>query len=342
MTVGEPATHFSHSINSARPLKQPASFTMTMPGIDVDRSYWEQVVNRAPVLDGTRQEINSLDDSGSDADSDECLENLLYERPEKRAYPSNGVDLQPMHPYERNSGLSPGPPTTLLHCTDASTHLASRGSSNTNQTLDNTAFRKLSSRCGRLSFATQYQPHFYGAVSNMHLTSSNSFPSTLPATISSGDSISQGTKTNHHDLPYEDELTDLFFLWQNPVTCAIPKTQYTIAKRSFMAGTKTQLYSLALKYAILTLGSAYSRGNHPSAPRGCRSAEHFALCARAAIDAEMDSPTLATVQALLVLLAHEAGEGHDSRGMFGSNMRRDCPSILLTMSHSEQDGCIQV
>lgn len=49
-------------------------------------------------------------------------------------------------------------------------------------------------------------------------------------------------------------------------------------------------------------------------------AEFFASRAKALLDIEMDSPTVATVQALVILSAHEAAFTRDARGWLYSGM----------------------
>lgn len=62
----------------------------------------------------------------------------------------------------------------------------------------------------------------------------------------------------------------------------------------------------------MAVGAAYSLRPHPGNQDDA--AEFFCSRARILIDIEIDSPTVATVQALLLLSAHEAARGRDSRG----------------------------
>jgi hypothetical protein len=57
--------------------------------------------------------------------------------------------------------------------------------------------------------------------------------------------------------------------------------------------------------------------------------EFFGHRAKVLLEIEMDSPTLATVQALLVLAAHEATRVRDTRGEFTSSS-----SVLLPICSS--------
>ena len=62
----------------------------------------------------------------------------------------------------------------------------------------------------------------------------------------------------------------------------------------------------------LAVGAAYSSRQHPGNQDDA--AEFFGFRAKALLDIEIDSPTLATAQALLILSAHEAARARDSRG----------------------------
>lgn len=58
--------------------------------------------------------------------------------------------------------------------------------------------------------------------------------------------------------------------------------------------------------------------------------EFFSSRAKALLDIEMDSPTVATVQALVVMSASEAAFTRDARGWLYSGMWRPLPSDPLT------------
>ncbi|KAK5245343.1 hypothetical protein LTR20_006736 [Exophiala xenobiotica] len=61
----------------------------------------------------------------------------------------------------------------------------------------------------------------------------------------------------------------------------------------------------------LAIGAAYSTQTYPAAPKNAP--ESFAFRAKVLLDIEMDSPNLATVQALATLSAHEEALARDSR-----------------------------
>jgi len=62
----------------------------------------------------------------------------------------------------------------------------------------------------------------------------------------------------------------------------------------------------------LAIGATFDPDGHPDIPD--KPAEFFAFRAKALLEIEMDKPTLSTLQAVLVLSAHEGANGRDSRG----------------------------
>jgi len=65
-----------------------------------------------------------------------------------------------------------------------------------------------------------------------------------------------------------------------------------------------------IRYAI---GAAYDSRPHPLIHHADLP-EYFANRAKAYLDIEMDRPSLATLQGIAILSAHEGGQARDSRG----------------------------
>jgi hypothetical protein len=74
-----------------------------------------------------------------------------------------------------------------------------------------------------------------------------------------------------------------------------------------------------IRFAI---GAAYASTPHPLIHTDVP--EFFASRAKVYLDIEMDSPTLATLQGLIILSAHEAGQARDSRGRAPSHRYVSC------------------
>jgi hypothetical protein len=177
---------------------------------------------------------------------------------------------------------------------------------------------RLSSRLGRVQLAEDRQLHYYGAASNLHMIRNGMLPWLQPSIrtvrIHGEPAIIQAGLQWLEDSLYEAHLTKLFFAWHNPFMNVVSKTVFTQEKQCYDLGQNTPLYSPTLANAILAIGASYATRRHPSIPKEYCPSEFFAFRARTFLDIEMDSPTFATVQALLILSAHEAAEARDSRG----------------------------
>lgn len=70
-----------------------------------------------------------------------------------------------------------------------------------------------------------------------------------------------------------------------------------------------------------SLGAAFETRYHPSFVTFPKSlVEHFGDRAKALLEIELDSPSVATVQVLVILSSHEVGNGQDTRGWLYSGM----------------------
>lgn len=80
------------------------------------------------------------------------------------------------------------------------------------------------------------------------------------------------------------------------------------------------IYINAIRCAI---GSAFEARYHPTFITFPKSlAEFFADRAKALLEIELDSPCVATVQALVILSCHEGSSNRDARGWLYSGMSR--------------------
>ncbi|CAI6095281.1 unnamed protein product [Clonostachys chloroleuca] len=113
----------------------------------------------------------------------------------------------------------------------------------------------------------------------------------------------------------EEHLTNLYFAWQDPSLHVVSRPMYESARARKCNGEETPYYSESLRNAICALGAAFETRHHASIVTFPRSlAEFFAERAKSLLDAELDCPSVATVQALVVLSSHEIGSNKDSRG----------------------------
>ncbi|KAF9875237.1 hypothetical protein CkaCkLH20_07057 [Colletotrichum karsti] len=119
----------------------------------------------------------------------------------------------------------------------------------------------------------------------------------------------------------EEHLVKLYFTWQDPASHVVQRNMYESAKLRWQEGTDTPYYSEALRNAICALGAAFEARHHPTFVTFPKSlADFFADRAKALVDIELDSPSIATVQAMVILSGHDIGCKRDARGWLYSGM----------------------
>lgn len=94
--------------------------------------------------------------------------------------------------------------------------------------------------------------------------------------------------------------------------------------------------STAYEADRLATGAYYSKRDHASIEE--RPSDFFAARTRIFLEIEMDSPTLATTQAAMILSAHEAANGRDSRAWIYSGMAVQMATDLGLHLNIELDG----
>lgn len=100
-------------------------------------------------------------------------------------------------------------------------------------------------------------------------------------------------------------------------------------------------HSQRLTLGRYTIGTAYTDRSHPAVKDATD--EFFAFRSKAYLDIEIDSPTIATAQALLILSSHEAAHARESRGWIYSGMAVQIMTDLglhlnLEKDHSQLDA----
>lgn len=191
----------------------------------------------------------------------------------------------------------------------------SRSRSQDDDTLGDVT-KQLTSRLGRLQIAEDGRPRYYGAMSNMHLLHSGPGSLTQPNirhVLTHGENaIAAAGLVWDVDPAYEVHLINLFFAWHNNLQFPVDKDIFLRERDRFRQGQVTDLYTPSLENAILCIGSAYTDRSHPNIQGSVD--EFFALRAKAYIDIEMDSPSIATAQTMLIMSSHEAAHTRESRG----------------------------
>ncbi|KAK1533504.1 hypothetical protein CPAR01_10212 [Colletotrichum paranaense] len=191
------------------------------------------------------------------------------------------------------------------------------GSGTTEEDLVN----QLSDRLGSLQIGPNGHISYFGPTSNFSLMELPVGADTLAVdrTVRNDgqehlDNMGYG-KQVPQDL--EDHLINLYFTWQDPFQHVVDRTLYDEAKHSWHEREEdTPYYSEALRNAMCSLGATFETRYHPSFITFPKSLpDFFAARAKTLLEIELDSPSVSTVQAMIVLSSHEIGANRDSRAM---------------------------
>ncbi|KAJ5964198.1 transcriptional regulator family: Fungal Specific TF [Penicillium vulpinum] len=178
---------------------------------------------------------------------------------------------------------------------------------------------EISDRMGTLRFDPGGRARFYGPTSTFNLADA-------PVSISTQ---TYRTVDYHIDadcdrqvpLSLEEHLLNLYFTWQDPSFHVVDREMFEKGKTGWDGKEETPFYSEALCYAMCSLGAVFETRYHPSFVTFPKSlGEFFGDRAKEILEIELDSPSVATVQALVILSSHEIGIGSDTRGWLYSGM----------------------
>ncbi|KAL1969997.1 hypothetical protein VTN77DRAFT_6402 [Rasamsonia byssochlamydoides] len=187
---------------------------------------------------------------------------------------------------------------------------------------------QLSSRIGTLKIAGDGHLRYYGPTSNLNLID------VLPATEHRPGPDTRSVRHDGQELlnylrigqpvdpALEDHLIELYFTWQNPSSYVVDREMYMAARSKWRENLDdTPFYSEVLTNAMCALGAAFEARYHPTFITFPKSlSEFFADRAKTLLEIELDSPCVATVQALVILSSHEAASNRDARGWLYSGM----------------------
>ncbi|EAS35971.2 fungal specific transcription factor [Coccidioides immitis RS] len=186
---------------------------------------------------------------------------------------------------------------------------------------------QLSKRLGSLRVAEDGQLRYYGATSNMHLLNEAPGPQADSAPFCGYDADTCLAQAGvGHTVPreLEDHLIGLYFAWENPFIHVVDEDVFlntrarTLSQSTTDPKSQSPYYNQVLVNAMCSIGSAFTDRIILELPSPL--AEFFGRRARVLLDADMDSPSVATVQALVIMSAHEAAVMRDARGWLYSGM----------------------
>ncbi|KAJ5435085.1 hypothetical protein N7491_005680 [Penicillium cf. griseofulvum] len=192
---------------------------------------------------------------------------------------------------------------------------------------ENDVIEQLSHRIGTLKIAGDGHLRFYGATSNLNLvdvsaTQQRQRPDARTVRHDGQDILNHLRVGQPVDQALEDHLVELYFTWQNPSTYIVDKEMFMMARTKWRDELDdTPFYSEVLTNAMCAIGSAFEARYHPTFITFPKSlSEFFADRAKALLEIELDSPCVATVQALVIMSCHEGASNRDARGWLYSGM----------------------
>ncbi|EKG19267.1 Transcription factor fungi [Macrophomina phaseolina MS6] len=184
--------------------------------------------------------------------------------------------------------------------------------------------KQISTRMGSLQLAPDGHLRYYGATSNILCD----FPDTdhhqtrRSVRKEGRDVLEAANLDKSVDPAIEEHLINLYFAWQDPFFHVVDEKMYRIGRDEWRLQSKdVGYYSEVLTNAMCAAGAAFDARYHPNFVTWPKSlADYFADRAKALLELEMDSPCLATVQALVILGGHEMACKRDARGWLYSGM----------------------
>lgn len=184
---------------------------------------------------------------------------------------------------------------------------------------------QFSCRLGRLQLTHDGQLRYFGSTSNLNLLDAL-VDVTPPSSIQrNAPELLENAKLDHEiDEGFETHLLELFFAWDDPSVHVVEAEAFWRSKtQSKFEGLTTPYYSRALSDAMCALGAAYEPRYHPEFVTFPRSlAEFFGDRAKTLLELELESPSIATIQTLVILSNHEASCTRDTRGWLYSGKPR--------------------
>ncbi|KAI9035934.1 Zn(II)2Cys6 transcription factor [Aspergillus affinis] len=201
---------------------------------------------------------------------------------------------------------------------------------------------QLSCRLGRLQFTHDGQLRYFGSTSNLTLLDALvDITPPIPVHKDASELLENAGLDKEIDEIFERHLLELFFAWQDPCLHVVDADTFWRSRaQSKYEDIATPYYSPTLLHAMCALGAAYEPRYHPDFVTFPRSlAEFFGDRAKILLELELESPSIATIQGLVILSNHEALCTRDTRGWLYSGM-----AMRLTLDlglHLDMDSYVE-
>ncbi|KAH9205705.1 putative nitrogen assimilation transcription factor nit-4 [Leptodontidium sp. 2 PMI_412] len=181
---------------------------------------------------------------------------------------------------------------------------------------------QISERMGSLQVTEDGEFRYFGATSNLNLLDEvlqqNHFE-TEPIRSRGREREDNARLSQHVDSALIAHLISLYFAWQDPAFHVVDRRMYEEKRKLYESGTDdSTFYSETLTHSMCALGALYETRRHPHLPAPL--SEFFSAKAKIWLEVELDSPRVATIQALVIMSSYEAACTRDARGWLYSGM----------------------
>ncbi|KAF6803824.1 fungal specific transcription factor [Colletotrichum musicola] len=242
--------------------------------------------------------------------------------------PENGTESAPTVQAEASSSLAVGDVDIgatehTFFGSESAVTLAEDAMSSSESV--NELMEQLADRVGTLHIRPHGHIRFFGSTSNFNLLDNPVADSTgIPKSVRNDgqDHLDRLGVGKEVPLEVEEHLVNLYFAWQDPALHVVDRGMYEAAKSQWHDHQQdTAYYSESLRNAICSIGAAFDSRFHATFITFPRSlADFFGDRAKALLELELDSPSVASIQTMIILSAHDIGDGRDARGWLYSGM----------------------
>ncbi|RMY05055.1 hypothetical protein D0867_10142 [Hortaea werneckii] len=195
---------------------------------------------------------------------------------------------------------------------------------------------QIAERFGSLQLAPDGKLRYLGTPANFHLFGNGRSPAATTNARSlrlEGRRLLQNLELDQAiDPSLENHLIKIYFAWHNASHAVIDESTFWLARQQQTEIAEVAgIYSEVLVNAMCAIGASYESRYHPHLATFPRTlADFFAERTKTLLELELDSPSVSTIQALLLLSSHEAGNQRIARSwLYGGMAMRLCFDIGL-------------